>query len=157
MLFLAYSDKEHTEAGRLLLKEVLKKYGIYDYEIKYGCRGKPYIDGVHFSISHSGRLIAVMISDSECGVDVQQIRAVSEKTMRRVCNERELEKINNAKNREQCFCKIWAAKESHVKMTGMGFEGEFKNIPYSVSVVCIGEYIAAVSPKQKISIKWVRI
>ncbi len=140
-----------------MLKAVLKEYGIEEYEIKYGSRGKPYIDGIHFSISHSGRLIAVLISDEECGTDVQKIRSVSEKTVRRVCGKRELEKIKNAENKELCFCKIWAAKESHVKMKGTGFDGEFKHIPYSVSTVRIGNYVAAVSPKQKISIKWVRI
>lgn len=157
MLFLTYSDKEHTAAGRLLLKSALEEYGIYDYEIKYGIYGKPYIDGINFSISHSGRLIAVMISDKECGVDVQEIRKVNEKTIKRVCNERELEKIENAEDKNISFCKIWAAKESHVKMTGKGFDGELKNIPYSASIFRIGRYVAAVSPKQKISIKWVRI
>lgn len=157
MLFLTYTDKEHTEAGRLLLKKVLKEYGIYNYEIKYGEYGKPYIDGIHFSISHSGNLVAVMISDTECGADVQKIRAVSDKTVRRVCNERELEKINGAHDKNVCFCKIWAAKESSVKMTGRGFDGNMKYIPYNARTVRIGEYVAAVSPKQRITMKWVRI
>lgn len=157
MLFLTYSDEEHTTAGRMLLKKALREYGIYDYEIKYKDGGKPYTDGIYFSISHSGRLVAVMVSDTECGTDVQKIRSVNEKTMRRVCNDRELEKINGAKNKDVCFCKIWAAKESHVKMTGTGLCGDIKNIPYSARVMRVGDYVAAVSPKQKISIKWVRI
>lgn len=154
---MSYSDKDHTEAGRILLKTALKEYGIYDYEIKYGEYGKPYIDGIHFSISHSGRLTAVMISKYECGIDVQKIRTVSEKTILRVCNEREIEKINNAEDKALCFCKIWTAKESHVKMTGKGLRGNLKNIPYSVRIMRIGEYVTAISPKQKQSIKWVRI
>lgn len=154
---MTYSDMNHTEAGRILLKKALAEYGIRDYEIKYGEYGKPYTDGIHFSISHSGRLAAVMLSSCECGIDVQEIRSVSEKTIQRVCNGRELEKINGASDKMLCFCKIWAAKESHVKMTGEGMRGDFKNIPYSVRIMRIGEYITAISPKQRQSIKWVRI
>lgn len=154
---MAYTDEKHKEAGRKLLKIALEEHGITDYEVKYTKTGKPYVDGIHFSISHSERLVAVAVSENEIGLDVQYIKSVREKTVNRVCNERELAKIANSENKDKAFCKIWACKESYVKMTGEGLTKDYDKIPYCANTLVMGNYVIAISPKQKIRIKWVRI
>ena len=60
----------------LLVDKFLKEYyGIENTQLVFE-DGKPILldGGKHFSISHSGNLIAIAFSDSNCGVDIEQIK-----------------------------------------------------------------------------------
>ena len=56
---------------RMLLKEV----GLNDFDLHYTKTGKPYLDhGKHISITHSHQFAAIIISDSEIGIDIEMQR-----------------------------------------------------------------------------------
>mgnify|MGYP003510654450 CR=1 FL=1 len=40
---------------------------------KLNNNGKPFIDGIYVNISHSKDLVSVIISDTECGIDIQYV------------------------------------------------------------------------------------
>ncbi len=68
----------HYESHELLKKAIAEytgdkeKAGALVSGIKTGESGKPYIDGFdHFSISHSGKVWAVLFDERECGLDIQ--------------------------------------------------------------------------------------
>jgi len=85
-------------------------------KVEFADHGKPRFTDcpLHFSLSHSGRLAAALISDSPCGVDVEIIRAeTSEKLRRRVLSPEEL-------SQDQDFFAVWTKKEAAAKLSGSG-------------------------------------
>lgn len=112
--------------GHLLLKYALRKrcVNLEECIIKYNENGKPYIKDInfHYNISHSKNLVCLIISDNECGIDIQYYD-----------NNRNFDKIvdkyftNNHKenyykldndDRNKFFYQIWVQIEAHIKMLG---------------------------------------
>ena len=97
--------------------------GIYDFA--YTELGKPYfinIPGVHFSISHSGEMAMVAVSDREVGADIQEWRELKSDIAGRFFHPEEkahLEKLS-ASESEKAFFELWCLKESYIKFTGKG-------------------------------------
>lgn len=102
-------------AGRNLLSEMLGVAPDWDYDQF----GKPHLkDSLYFfSISHSMKRVAVMLSEEICGIDIQHIvtRIVSLK--QRFCNREELDSLSNENITEQLHL-IWGAKEALYKAYG---------------------------------------
>lgn len=67
--------KIHCLSYLLVDKFLEEVYGIESREVVFD-NGKPMLvdGGKYFSISHSGELIAIAFSDSNCGVDIEQIK-----------------------------------------------------------------------------------
>ena len=67
--------KIHCFAYLLVDKFLDEIYGIKSREVVFD-DGKPVLidGGKHFSISHSGDLIALAFSDTNCGVDIEKIK-----------------------------------------------------------------------------------
>ena len=85
-------------------------------EVRFGRNGKPYFvnSPLHFSLSHSGNLAAVLISDAPCGVDVEQLRPEVAARLRERC-------LSNAERARSCdFFEIWTKKECIAKLDGSG-------------------------------------
>lgn len=98
-------------------------------------RGKPYFAGetdVHFSVSHSGELVAVAFGESPLGIDLQQHKSRGDAIARhrklasRYFHPREQEYLEN--DLWEGFFRIWTAKESFVKRTGRGIDHSFHEI-----------------------------
>ena len=80
-MIIYYSDKYkggREESRRLLEKAFAvhtgdeKRAGMLVSALKKGEYGKPYIEGFSFfSVSHTGNMWAVLITDRECGLDIQ--------------------------------------------------------------------------------------
>lgn len=80
-MIIYYSDKYNggREESRRLLEKAFavhtgdeKRAGALAAALKKGEYGKPYIEGFScFSVSHTGSIWAVLIADSECGLDIQ--------------------------------------------------------------------------------------
>lgn len=112
-----------------LLKKALTEFGIEQYEIIKNEEGKPYIKGnpIYFNISNKDNITVLLISDLECGVDIETI-TFNEKIMNKFYLKSEIDLINNSLNKEQEFTKIWVKKESYIKMIGKGLSFGIKNI-----------------------------
>jgi len=83
--------------------------------------GKPYLEGtpLHFSISHTGKLWACLISQSEIGFDIQEKRNVKfHKLADRFFMDEEIAFVRE--NGIDGFFDIWVRKEACIKYYGTG-------------------------------------
>lgn len=107
--------------------------GRFIIEYDYGPQGKPYLKeypDVYFSLSHSGKLAVLAVSDSEVGIDVQEHRGYNEKISKRFFHEEEkkiLEAVSDPVEKEILFYKIWTCKEAYIKYTGKGMRQDLRN------------------------------
>ena len=80
--------------------------------------GKWFCDGFEFSLSHSGDVLAVVVSKSAVGVDVERIRVKnSERMSNYILTKSELEKYNSIceEEREAWLIQKWCQKEAIFK------------------------------------------
>jgi len=116
----------------LLCLALKEEYSIEEaVEFGYNEDGKPFLKDhphIHFNLSHCKKALACAVSDSEVGVDVQDIRPVSDKVAKRVLTENEYAGYKAAQVPEDYFCRIWAVKESFLKQTGQGIRGDLRKI-----------------------------
>lgn len=115
-------------------------------------KGKPYvimasdggtgrmIDGLHFSVSHSGDLWSCLMADRPCGLDLQELRPCNyEKLAARFYTPVEQAYVTTAARDAgktgslQAFYKIWTRREALAKYTGLGFFGMGADRPPLVS------------------------
>lgn len=103
-----------------------------DKGIYYEDSGKPYIQGgkIFFSVSHSKKWVAVIFSCYPVGVDIEEIKTVSQGVISKctVSNEFKELLIMSEAERISEFIKLWTLKESYVKMTGRGLYDKFNEI-----------------------------
>ena len=135
---VARLKKMTTSKGRMMhvAAFLLLSYGLKEHQIdRKGImlaykNGKPYLANraIYFNISHSHDAIACGISKDECGVDIEKVRPVSDKLLKRVCSQEEREQIFSASNREEAFAEIWAMKESYIKLKGGSVITDLKKI-----------------------------
>ena len=116
---------DYKRDSKEYLKEILKEYHI-DYDIFYNEYGKPYIKNnpIYFNISHSGDYIVIIISDRECGIDIEKIRDINNNIIDKVCLDKEKELIIDSKS----FTLMWTKKEAYSKYKGLGYAYGLKNI-----------------------------
>ena len=82
-------------------------------EMAENSMGKPYFPEhpeVHFNISHTTGAVLVGVSDHPIGVDIERIRPVSQRTMRRLADV----------STEQDFFRNWVRREARTKRSGNG-------------------------------------
>lgn len=151
--------KQNTDnmlIGEILAKVIIKKtfgIGIAQQEFAYTEYGKPYLSDypdVHFNISHSGEYVVCAVSDKPIGVDIQKISEYNSDVAKRVCNEKELEQIENSSDKASEFTKLWTQKEAVFKMHGTGIaSGDIKNCldNYDVQSKRIEDYWMSISIK----------
>ena len=100
-----------------LLALALKKNGIDHLpQVQFEEMGKPvFADSpLHFSLAHSGRLAAALLSDSPCALDVEVVKEhVREKLKDRCMNEQE-------RMLDCDFFECWTKKECLSKFSGKG-------------------------------------
>lgn len=84
-------------------------------------------DGRFISFSHSGRFVAVACSDRPVGIDIQVLKPISDKIVKRICTYAESDYVQN--NGLASFFDIWTMKEAFVKCFGVSF-AEAKNTSF---------------------------
>lgn len=91
-------------------------------QIQTGLLGKPYLpdDRVHISLSHAGEFGAAAVSTKPVGIDIERTRSVSDRLVKRICTEKELESIWLPNPTDETFRNLFSAKESVVKCSGKG-------------------------------------
>ena len=125
-------DRIKPEKDRILsfFAEIEMRKEISDYtdtayeniKFSYNPHGKPYMEnaGYHFSVSHSGNLIAFVLSDKAVGIDTEYIKKLRLRVAERFFTSEEYNYILKSENPENTFYRIWTAKESYLKMLGTG-------------------------------------
>ncbi|MGL4949082.1 MAG: 4'-phosphopantetheinyl transferase family protein, partial [Anaeroplasmataceae bacterium] len=100
------------------------KYRIYNPTFIFK-NNKPYLEqkdfigrDIYFNISHSKSCVVCVVSESEIGVDVEDIKSYNDKVPKRICNENELSTIESSVNKDYELTKIWTKKESYFKYLG---------------------------------------
>ncbi len=134
-------EKEHKEGLRLLEYAIKEEYGIEKLpKIEKGIHGKPYFieGGPYFNISHTKGIAVCALGEIEVGIDVEQIRGISESMEKRVLSKEEREWVSG-KEREEAFIRLWTLKESYVKATGEGLSKDFREIEFSLSDYDLGD------------------
>ena len=87
----------------------------------YNEHGQPCIeDGPCFSISHCKNAIAVAVSHSPIGIDIEHLRTAKPELIVRTMNEAEQEHIWQSSNPDWAFTQLWTKKEAVLKMHGTG-------------------------------------
>lgn len=123
--FSFIDDKKRCILAEILLNKGLKYFNIENYELIYNENNKPYIKDseVYFNISHSGDYVAVIISDTEVGIDIQKIQGLKLNVAKRFFHENEYKKIieeNDIYKQTELFYTYWTMKESYTKALGRG-------------------------------------
>ena len=129
------NDKAEKEAARAgLLREGLHLMGCGARADRFSARdlvpapdGKPAfrdLPGLHFSLSHSGSLIACAFSGREIGLDLQETtdRADPLRIARRFYTPAEYDLLRALPEarRPDLFYRLWAVKEAYLKYIGCG-------------------------------------
>lgn len=144
------NPKDCHKIGReLILKIASEKLG-HTPEIKIGKNGKPYIDGLHFNLSHSGNLIACAFSDDEVGIDVEKIRSYRPRVLKSF-HPAEVARVEKSEDKDTEFYKIWTMKEAYLKFLGTGITKDLSfnvfEIPNIRTEICDG-YVISICTKE---------
>ncbi|GAB4135485.1 MAG: hypothetical protein Fur0041_09580 [Bacteroidia bacterium] len=87
--------------------------------ISYSESGKPYLTNSekHISVSHSGDLIALYISNSPCGIDIEKTGHKVQKIAPKFMNDEEILSASDS-NIAEIFLIYWVCKEAAYKVEG---------------------------------------
>lgn len=92
-----------------------------------GVYGKPYLlncEPFFYSLSHSGEWVICAVDDRETGADIQAVGALKMAVAKRFYADKEYERLltlaSDTDRQTRELYRIWAAKESCVKLTGRG-------------------------------------
>ena len=111
-----------------LLQRAVGGEDVLDLQYVYKNQGKPYLKdykNLYFNLSHSGTVVACLVSGQEVGLDVQQYVTVKEGLAKRFFTKEEcatLESVEGHTQYEQLFFELWSIKESYIKYTGQGMK-----------------------------------
>lgn len=108
-----------SKTSKELLEIALKEEKITSYKISESINGKPYIDNsnIFYNISHKNKMVGLIISNSEVGLDIEYIDTENIKrqsSLKYFFTEKERESITN--NEE--LLTLWTKKESYIKLNG---------------------------------------
>lgn len=117
-------------------------------EIVENSMGKPYFPEhpeVHFNLSHTTGAVLVGISDQPIGVDIEKIRPVSQRAMRRLADV----------STERAFFQNWVRREARTKRSGNGIgtmmrsETPLQQGEYYYELDTFPGYVAGVATRDK--------
>lgn len=108
-----------SKTSKELLEIALKEEGITSYKILKSKNGKPYLENsnIFYNISHKNKMVGLIISDSEVGLDIEYVDTENIKrksTLKYFFTEKERESITN----NEGLLTLWTKKESYIKLNG---------------------------------------
>jgi len=117
----------------LLLDNMLHAHGLRERDMRYveGEHGKPAFElhpELHFSLSHSGNLVACAMGDMPVGVDVQTIVTARDSLVNYIMSDSEKSQLQALKDldaKNAYFTLLWTLKECYAKATGTGLTHDF--------------------------------
>lgn len=127
IIYYTHNYSGSREESHEILKQALGDYlrdeekasVLVDSMTTTGDNGKPVIEGFQpFSISHSKTSWAVLISDQECGLDIQYHRNCNmQQIAHRFYAHEDAEAVSGSHG-EEMFFRLWARREALIKATG---------------------------------------
>jgi 4'-phosphopantetheinyl transferase len=86
--------------------------------------------GIHFNVAHAGEWIFIVISDQECGIDVEEERKILHfrPLAESVFHEEEMADWEKEAFSMTYFYQIWTRKEALLKALGLGLDADLANI-----------------------------
>lgn len=132
--------------GFLSVRHLLKEAGYSDADLYYTENGKPHLkDGKNISITHSFIFSAIIVSDTEVGIDIEKCRDKIKKIQHKFVNfERGF--INKEDDYIEQLTVIWGAKESLYKIYpygGLTFKNDIDINSFTISNQKTTGYIKA--------------
>ncbi len=131
-IFFSHSIKDTAEAA----EKALRLYSGEEGRLSHRDDGSPFFYGsdVRISVSHSGGILAVLLSEEEAGIDVEEIR---ERQWRRIAAKYFTpdEKKRTDEGGREAFFEIWTAKEAWGKYLRTGLMPVISREPEGVSIV----------------------
>ena len=128
-----------TENGNVYgkIQKLLKARLSAPFEILKTANGKPYIGGdpLFFSLSHSGTVALIAISDNPVGVDIETVSNRSRKVILNSFTNGERAEIDG----ERDFLRHWVVREAYIKMLGSTLAAKLKKLRYVGGVLYDGE------------------
>lgn len=148
------SNSELSHQAHEFLRYIAKqRLGISDEQFILAKNeyGKPYLarhPNFYFNISHTQNAIAIAISYTEIGVDIERLRDPNQKIAHRFFTPNEVAYIETRNNAE-CFLEIWTKKEAYIKWQGKGLTIPLNSFdvletPNLFQTWHMGEYIISV-------------
>ena len=116
-------------AGKLLLAQMYEELtGEAMPPIEKAPRGKPFFPGIdlHFSITHTKTTVFCAISDTEIGIDAEDLtRKVSPSLAEKVLSPAEYQQYQAVpeEDRNEALLRFWVLKEAEAKCSGLGLRG----------------------------------
>ncbi len=123
------THKEQSDFCREKLVELCRKnygYEVLGEHIGRNAYGKPYFtdnEGLHFNISHTKGMGAIVVDDKPCGVDVERVKEIKLSMAKRFFAPDEvkwIEDVCDERERQKRFFIVWTGKEAYSKMLGCG-------------------------------------
>lgn len=78
-------------------------------------------DGHYWSLTHKPRYVGAVISHQKTGIDIEEVRSMSDPMFKRVASDREW-RLGGGRS-ETLFFRFWTAKEAVLKAEGVGMAG----------------------------------
>jgi len=115
-------DQKLKLYGRILVQRYCMLNNIpFNWSLwKNSSTGKPFVEGIHFNISHSGTLVVVGFSQKEIGVDVEHIKSVDISGLIDYLHEDEKKYVELSTDKTEAFYHVWTRKEAYLKLKGEG-------------------------------------
>ncbi len=124
--------KRQSAAGLRALLFLLDERGVdtAPLVIERTENGKPYFanSGIKFGISHSGEVAVCALSDSEVGIDIEEIREVgnAEALAKRYFAEEEGRYVAASEDASAALLEVWTKKEAALKRDGRGIATDLR-------------------------------
>ncbi|MBQ8787043.1 MAG: 4'-phosphopantetheinyl transferase superfamily protein [Oscillospiraceae bacterium] len=152
----ALHDMAHTFFAELLKRN----YGIEKFRLEKGEHGKPFLPdypNIHFNLSHCRGLLLCGFSDSEIGVDAEQIRPYNGRAAKRIFSDEELELVQKSTVPDEMFFRIWTLKEALGKNLGTGLSSAMSEFSFALDYdePCCKAYPQKKFVQKIIQKKWV--
>lgn len=115
--------KQLSMYARQALKRSARHSGIKSHEPQKDTSGVPRpSDGVYWSLSHSDKYVAAVVAPSAVGIDIEEMRDVSDGLKIRIASEAEWQ-LAPLEEGPALFFRYWTAKEAVLKAAGHGLLG----------------------------------
>ena len=134
---LASMKSEMHQRGFLSVRKLLQEAGFSDLDLYYDSFGKPHLhNGKHISITHSHHFSAIIISNENCGIDMEMQREKIINIAPKFIQSENAFLDKNSPDYIQKLTIIWGIKEAIFKIrneAGISFKDHISVAPFTLS------------------------